>query len=151
VPWAQEVGEGRGWKRRNQAGREAAGSVSWVKIDGHQRPWAASRLGQGIAPPRRPRSGGATAAPQIPTQRRRRPSGSTVIRKCRRCPCEAAPRCCVIVPRGDFRGKPPSLMFSSCIPFSRDTPFCSFVDWKFIRDNFRGFNNFNSFLLFLLE
>lgn len=79
--------------------------MSWVKIDGHQRPWAASRLGQGIAPPRRPRSGGATAAPQTPTQRR--PSGSTVIRKCRRCPCEAAPRCCVIVPRGDFKGNPP--------------------------------------------
>lgn len=93
----------RGWKRRN-LGREAANSVSWVKIDGHQRPWAASRLGQGIAPPKRPRSGGATAAPRTPTQRRHRPSGRAVTRTCRRCPCEAAPRCCVIVPREDFRG-----------------------------------------------
>jgi len=104
VPWVQVEDKRGGWKRRNQADREAAGSVSWVKIDGHQRPWAASRLGQGIAPPRRPRSGGVTAAPQTSTQRRRRPPGSTVIRTCHRCPCEAAPRCCVIVPRGDFKG-----------------------------------------------
>lgn len=78
--------------------------VSWVKIDGHQRPWAASRLEQGIAPPRRPRYGGVTAAPQIPTLRRRRPSGRTVIRTCLRYPCEAVPHYFVIVPRGVFRG-----------------------------------------------
>lgn len=94
----------QGGAEAKQSGREAADSVSWVKIDGHQRPWAASRLGQGIAPPRRLRSGGATAAPQAPNQRRRRPSGRAVIRTCRRCPCEAAPRCCVTVPCGDFRG-----------------------------------------------
>ncbi|KAK9310508.1 hypothetical protein QLX08_000249 [Tetragonisca angustula] len=80
--------------------------VSWVKIDGHQRPWAASRLEQGIAPPRRPRSGGATAAPQIPTLRRRRSSGRTIIRTCRRYPCEAVPHYFVIVPLGVFRGIP---------------------------------------------
>lgn len=115
--------------------------MSWVKIDGHQRPWAASRLGQGIAPPRRPRSGGVTAAPRIPTKRRRRSSGSIVFKKCRRCPCEAAPRCCVIVPRGDFKGKPPPLIFRFRSPFSRGTSNCYFVDWKFRRDNFGSFNN----------
>lgn len=86
-----------------------------MKIDGHQRPWAASRLEQGIAPPRRPRSGGVTAAPRVRSQRRCRPPGRAVIRTCRRCPCEAAPRCCVIVPRGDLRGipSPPSAPFIS--------------------------------------
>jgi len=102
VLWAQEEGERVVTKK---SGRQGSSGLGELKIDGHQRPWAASRLGQGIAPPRRPRSGGATAAPQTPTQRRRRSSGSTVIRKCRRYPCEAAPRCCVIVPRGDFKGK----------------------------------------------
>lgn len=92
---------------RQKTGRKEADSASWVKIDGHQRPWAASRLEQGIAPPRRPRSGGVTAAPQVPSQRRCRPSGRAVIRTCRRCPCEAVPRCCVIVPRGDLRGISP--------------------------------------------
>lgn len=94
--WAKEKIE--------EEAKVAAGSVSWVKIDGHQRPWAASRLEQGIAPPRRPRSGGVTAAPRIPILRRRRSSGRTVIRTCRRYPCEAVPRYCVIVHRGVFRG-----------------------------------------------
>lgn len=106
-----QVKERLGRRRRKRKGikrveRRSLGSVSWVKIDGHQRPWAASRLEQGIAPPRRPRSGGVTAVPQVPSQRRCRPPGRAVIRTCRRCPCEAAPRCCVIVPRGDLRGIP---------------------------------------------
>ena len=78
--------------------------MSWAEIDGHQRPWAASRLGQGIAPPRRPRSGGVTAAPQTPTPRRRRPCGKAVTRICRLCPCEVVPRCCVPVFHELFRG-----------------------------------------------
>lgn len=98
------IGEAKFREGRKSSSRVAARLVSWVKIDGHQCPWAASRLEQGIAPPRRPRSGGATAAPQIPTLRRRRPSGRTVIRTCRRYPCEAVPHYFVIVPRGVFRG-----------------------------------------------
>lgn len=98
------ISEGKYRGGRKSSRREAASLVSWVKIDGHQRPWAASRLEQGIAPPRRPRYGGVTAAPQIPTLRRRRPSGRTVIRTCLRYPCEAVPHYFVIVPRGVFRG-----------------------------------------------
>lgn len=98
------IGEAKFREGRKSSSRVAARLVSWVKIDGHQCPWAASRLEQGIAPPRRPRSGGVTAAPQIPTLRRRRPSGRTVIRTCRRYPCEAVPHYFVIVPRGVFRG-----------------------------------------------
>lgn len=98
-----------------------------MKIDGHQRPWAASRLEQGIAPPRRPRSGGVTAAPRVPSQRRCQP-GRAVIRTCRRCPCEAAPRCCVIVPREDLRGIPPVSVPCPRAPSSSDDRLASLRD-----------------------